>query len=354
MSGSRIENGAPSGAVYVQTNDAKENEVVHYQRSADGALTLHGRHATGGHGTGQPHLPSQSSVVLSDDGNWLLVANSGSDELSLFAVEAGGLRLADRVASGGSAPMSIATHGRNVYALNTGGGGSAPNITGFTLADRKLSPIEGSTRALSTEEADPAQISFSPDGATLVVTERGTNSISAYAVDDEGMADGPTTIPSSGATPYGFGFTGEGRVIVTEAFGGEIGRAAASSYAVTAPGRLAPISGSVGDTRSEVCWAVITKDGRHVYVTNFGDGTISSYAIAGDGSLELLEPVAATTRLGEPGIRDEALTADGRYLYAIDADGQKVHGWLVQPDGKLDPIGAFEGVPETVAGLAAS
>jgi 6-phosphogluconolactonase len=123
---------------------------------------------------------------------------------------------------------------------------------------------------------------------------------------------------------------------------------------VTGPGRLTPISGSIGDTRSEVFWAATTKDGRYVYVTNFGDGTISSYTIGADGTLELLEPIARSTRLGEPGICDEALTPDGRYLYAIDADAQKVYGWSVGQDGRLAPVGAFEGVPETVAGLAAS
>jgi len=117
---------------------------------------------------------------------------------------------------------------------------------------------------------------------------------------------------------------------------------------------LSPVSASVADTRSEVCWAAVTKDGRFVYVTNFGDGTISSYEIAADGRLELRDAVAASTRLGEKGIRDEALTSDGRYLYAIDTDARKLFGWTVGSDGSLASIGAFEGVPETVAGLAAS
>ena len=342
------------GAVYVQTNDATKNEIVVYRRSADGALAPLGREATGGKGTGEPHLPSQSSVALSDNGQWLLVANTGSDDLSLLGVEAEGLSLADRVPSGGRAPTSVAVHGRVVYALNTGAEGSAPNITGFTLTDGKLTSLEGSTRPLSADDADPAQISFSPDGKTLVVTERGTNSISAYSVDEGGYAEGPTTIESSGATPYGFDFIGKEALVVTEAFGGAVGAAAASSYALAEPARLTPISGSIGDTRSEVCWAATTKDGRYVYVTNFGDGTISSYTISGDGALELLEPVAGSTRLGQAGIRDEALTPDGRYLYAIDADAQKVYGWTVQQDGRLAPVGEFEGVPETVAGLAAS
>ena len=114
------------------------------------------------------------------------------------------------------------------------------------------------------------------------------------------------------------------------------------------------MSASVADTRSEVCWAAVTKDGRFVYVTNFGDGTISSYAIAHDGTIELAEAVAGATRLGEPGIRDEAISTDGRFLYALDADTQQVHGWRIDADGRLDEVGAADGLPSTVAGLAAS
>jgi 6-phosphogluconolactonase (cycloisomerase 2 family) len=143
-------------------------------------------------------------------------------------------------------------------------------------------------------------------------------------------------------------------MIVTEAFGGAVGAAAASSYSLSDRGGLAPVSGSVADTRSEVCWAAVTKDGRFAYVTNFGDGTISSYAIGDDGSLELRDAVAGATHEGEKGIRDEAITRDGRYLYAIDADAQKVFGWVIGTDGELTSIGGVGGVPATVAGLAAS
>src|SRR4029453_18955230 len=165
-----------------------------------------------------------------------------------------------------------------------GGPFSVPNngsatIDGFRIADGELEPLADSKRPLSSAGADGAQIAFRPDGATLVVTERGTNSLSAYAVDQRGYAEGPATIPSAGQTPYGFDFTASGALVVTEAFGGEIGRAAASSYAVGGPGGGKHVSGSVGNTRSEVCWAAVTNDGRFVYVTNFGDGTISSYRI---------------------------------------------------------------------------
>ena len=116
--------------------------------------------STGGRGTGEPHLPSQSSIVLSGDGRRLLVVNAGSDELSLFAVEDDGLVLADRVASGGATPTSVAVSGDLVYVLNNG----TPNIAGFRLADGRLVELEGSTRPLSADDADPAQIAFSLDG----------------------------------------------------------------------------------------------------------------------------------------------------------------------------------------------
>src|SRR6266516_500438 len=316
--------------VYVQTNDAERNEVIAFDPYGDGRLSPLGRYDTGGRGTGKPHLASQGSIVLSDDGAWLLVANAGSDELSLFTVEPEGLRLAGRVASGGSGPTSIAVHAGLIYALNNGG---TPNVSGFRLDGDALTGLDGSIRPLSAD-ADPAQVAFSPDGRTLVVTERGTNSISAFAVEENGLAEGPVTIPSSGATPYGFDFA-NGSVVVTEAFGGEIGKAAASSYSLRGR-QLMPTSASVADTRSEVCCAAETRDGRFVYVTNFGDGTISSYSVREGGALELREAVAASTRLGEPGIRDEALSRDGRFLYAIDADARRVFGWSVGDDGELE------------------
>jgi 6-phosphogluconolactonase len=336
-------------AVYVQTNDAADNEIVAFGRAENGALALLGRYSTGGRGTGERHLPSQGSVVLSDDGRWLLVVNAGSDELSLFAVGADGLRLADRVGSGGSKPTSVAVSGALVYVLNNG----TPNISAFNLVDGRLTALADSTRSLSRNDADPAQIALTADGKALIATERGTNSISSYVIDERGYAEGPTTITSSGQTPYGFGFA-DGSLIVTEAFGGEIGAAAASSYAVNGAGELTPVSGSVRDTNSEVCWAAVTNDGRFAFVTNFGSGTISSYEIAADGSLTLRDPVAGATRKGEKGVRDEALSSDGEYLYAIDADAQKVFGWSVGQSGQLTPVGEFEGVPDTVAGLAAS
>jgi 6-phosphogluconolactonase len=341
-------NSEQAGFVYVQTNDAANNEVVVFERGGNGKLERRDSYLTGGKGSGAPHLPSQGSVVLA--GDVLLVTNAGSDDVTSFSVEGGRLTQLDRVSSGGSAPRSIAVHEEHVYVLNTGG---EPGIAGFTLDGGQLVSIPHSARSLGAG-SDPAQIAFSPNGRVLLVTDRASDSIHAFAVNGDGVVQSIVTHRSSGATPYGFDVTADGVLVVTEAAGAQVGKASASSYRLDGSAGLSPVSGAVGNTRSEVCWAVISSDGRTVFVTNFGDGTISTYAIGEDGSIELREAVAATTVDGEPGIRDEALSSDGRYLYALHADTGRVFGWEVSAEGTLAPVGSANGLPLTAAGLAAS
>jgi len=336
------------GFVYVQTNDADHNEVVVFARGVDGELERRASHLTGGKGSGAPHLPSQSSVVL--EGDRLFVTNAGSDDVTLFAIDGENLRTLDRVPSGGSTPRSVAVRGKRVYLLNTGG---EPNLAGFSLEGDRLVEALGSIRSLGAG-SDPAQVAFTPDDRSLLVTDRASDSIHAFVVDDEGLASDKVTHRSSGATPYGFDVRADGVLVVTEAAGAQVGKASASSYRLEGPAKLAPVSGAVGSTRSEVCWAAISKDGRTVFVTNFGDGTISTYAIGDDGSIEFREAVAATTVEDEPGLRDEALSSDGRYLYALHADTGQVFGWEVGAHGTLAALGSANGLPLTAAGLAAT
>jgi 6-phosphogluconolactonase len=128
--------------------------------------------------------------------------------------------------------------------------------------------------------------------------------------------------------------------------------AAASSYAIV-DGSLEPRSGSVGNGRSEICWAVVTPDGKFAFMTNFADGAVSRYATGADGSLSVDDATAGIAVDGMTGLRDEDLSDDGRFLYVIDADGGRIYGWSVGAAGALEPVGSWEGLPATVAGLAA-
>ena len=333
------------GAVFVQTN-AAHNEVFAYARDAAGMLTHEGAFATGGAGSNEAHLPSQGSVTLTRDRRHLLVTNVASDDVSVFSLEDRMPALTKTVPTG-MAPRSVAEHDGLVFVLATGDA----RIKGFRLIDGDLVPNEGSSAALSTP--DGAQVGFTPDGRALIVTERGGDKLSSYPVGMDGSLGGPRTIESQGATPYGFAVSSGGVLVVTEAFRAEKGAAAASSYRVEGDA-ITPVTASVGNGRSEICWAVITNDGRFAFTTNFADGAVSRYGIGNDGSLTLEDAVAGLSTDGQPGLRDEDLSDDGSFLYAIDADNGRIVGWSVGPMGELSSIGSWEGLPVTVAGLAAS
>jgi 6-phosphogluconolactonase (cycloisomerase 2 family) len=339
---------ASAGAVYVQTN-AAPNEVIAFRRADDGSLDLLGSVATGGDGDGSPHLQSQGSVTLTGYGQYLLVTNAASDDVSVFSVAAdGSIELRERVHSGAT-PRSVDERDGLVVVLNTG----EPGLVSFRLDAEGIARVGGGDQALDASDADPAQVAFRPDGSMVVITQRGTNSIVTYEVTTDGTFGASGEIASEGPTPYGFAFTSGGTLVVTEAFGAQKGAAAASSYAIE-DGSLVVRTSSVGNGRSEICWAVITPDDRFAFTTNFADGAVSRYAIAADGTLSLEDATAGLSVDGMPGLRDEDLSSDGRFLYAIDADGGRIYGWSVDAEGALEPVGSWGGVPETVAGLAAS
>lgn len=284
--------------------------------------------------------------MLTADGTHLLVVNAASDAISLFTVKPDASLTLVGQTPVGSTPTSIAERDGLVYVLNSG----APSLTGYRISDQGLTSISGAEYPLAAN-ADPAQVGFDSAGRTLIVTERGTDAVVAFPVAKGGLLGAPAVIASSGPTPYGFTITANGILVVTEAFGAQKGKAAASSYALDGS-TVRPITASVGNDRSEICWAVATSDGRYVFTTNFADGAVSRYLVGGDGALTLEDATAGITVDGRPGLRDEALTRDG-YLYAIDADAGTIFGWSVRGAGALAAIGSWGELPRTVAGLAA-
>ena len=340
------------GAVYTLTNSAAGNEVLIFNRTVNGTLTAAGSVSTGGLGT-DAGLGSQGALTLSANYRWLFAVNAGSNDLSVFAVTPHGLILVDKVASGGVMPISVTNYRDIVYVLNAGGSG---NITGFTLSRRgKLTPIDNSTRNLSNNgngaAPGPAQISFSPDGQALVVTEKATNLIDTFPVDEDGVAGDLTTHPSAGVTPFGFTFARHGTLVVSEAAGGAVNASSASSYDVSADS-FDVISAAVPTQQTAACWAVATKNGWYAYTANAGSGSISLYAVSRDGGLTLRNSAAGSTgATSHPS--DMALGRYGHFLYVLANATQSIGVFEVRFDGSLVAVNGTSGLPATAVGLAA-
>lgn len=336
------------GAVYAASNDAAGNQILTFDRLANGRLVAGDSVATGGLGTGGG-LGNQGGLQLTPDGRWLLVVNAGSDDVSVLSVGENSLMQTDVESSNGSTPISIAISRNLVYVLNAG----SDSIAGFTLDPRgQLHALPGSVAALGASGTGPAQIGFSPNGDFLLVTEKATNQIAVFPVDKDGLPGTPIVQDSVGMTPFGFAFGKRGQLLVSEAYGGAPGVSTESSYELGSDGTLSVISPAVPDYLTANCWTAISPNGRFAYVTNTGSGAISGYGIDFDGNISLLDSDGITGVTGGKPI-DLAFTQNGRFLYALaGGDTDTLAAFHVEADGSLSALPFVSDLPASANGLA--
>ncbi|MGL4553067.1 MAG: lactonase family protein, partial [Gemmataceae bacterium] len=185
-----------------------------------------------------------------------------------------------------------------------------------------------------------------PSGDGLVVTEKGTDTIAAFAIGRHGLPVDRAFVESSGATPFGFEFSRDGFLIVSEAFGGEADAGTVSSYKFDDnEGTLDVISESVPTTETAACWIAITRDGEYAYTTNTGSDTVTGYAIGGMGTLSRLDDDGVTA---ETGAAPTDMTVLGnRTLYVLNRNDGSVDVYGIKEGGALVPV-------QTVGGLDGS
>jgi 6-phosphogluconolactonase len=157
---------------------------------------------------------------------------------------------------------------------------------------------------------------------------------------------------SSGITPFGFTFTNQGILAVSEAFGGAADASATSTYTINADGTLHVISASVPTTETSACWAVATNNGRFVFVTNATSGSVSGYSVR-QGQAELLKADGKSAVTGAAPT-DEAISQNSQFLYTLNGGSHTISSFGVsQATGELTAAGAPASVPVGVVGIAA-
>ena len=329
------------------TNNEVMNQIIAFYRDKNGMLTFVGSYPTYGRGTGTREvstatvndgvdpLASQGSLTLSRDGRFLLAVNAGSNTISSFIItDSGAPVLVDVKPSGGAQPNSVDVFGNLVYVSNVGNAANnfASNITGFRIDNNgRLTPIPGSTHSLSTFNAQPAQVLFTPDGSKIVVSELTTNHLSVFHVNKNGTVTGPIINDSNGMGPFGCCFLSSGLLLVTESISGAL-----SSYSMSDNGILNVISGSVLNGQQTTCWVITTRNERFAYTTNTLSGTITTYRIDSSGALSVVGHITSTpagTAVGLP--IDVGVSKDGRNLYTLNGNQGTVSVFNIQDDGSL-------------------
>ena len=323
-----------NGKVISLSNQTAGNSLQVFDVQFDGSLVEKELISTGGSGTGSG-LGSQGAVAYSQSSATIAAVNAGDNTVSVFSTRWGHIRFVTRFSSIGFRPVSVTIRDSVIYVLNQGNASHPSGIQGFRLDGNHANPISGGTSGLSDTYTNPAQISFSPNGRSLVVTEKGTNKIGVFNVNRGGALEGTFYSNSNGPTPFGFAFSDKGDLFVTEAFGGASGASAVSSYNRANSGFLNTLSSSVLTTQTAACWAAVSPDHRYLFAANAGSGTISTYDISAHGYITLTAnstPIAGSTPV------DMALSARGRSLYLLAAGIPAIVTYRVNWDGKLSRI----------------
>jgi hypothetical protein len=325
-------------AVFVQTDNPSGNQVVAYHRNLNGTLVPAGSFPTGGvggvlDGSAVDHLASQGSLTYDQANNELFAVNAGSNTVSVFSVSGDQLALRQVISSGGSFPVSVAVHGSSVYVLN----GLSANIQGYVSFLGRLFPLPGSNRSLGFTVpsgptqfvSTPGQVAFTPDGSQLVVTTKASGSdIDVFHVGPFGyLSPSPVVNSEPGAVPFSVSFDAVGHLVVADA-----GTNALSTYFLNWNGVANPIA-TVATGQAATCW-VATAQGAF-FASNAGSANVSSFAEQLSGKVSLL---GATNT--DPGTVDAAPSAWGQYLYVQTGGTGTVDEFQVGPGGSLTGIGS--------------
>ncbi|MBO0731426.1 MAG: beta-propeller fold lactonase family protein [Acidimicrobiaceae bacterium] len=332
-------------AVFIQTDNPAGNQVVAYDRAPNGTLRFEATYDTGGlggvlNGSAVDHLASQGSLAFDQQRNLLYAVNAGSNTISVFFVRGDDLRLLQVISSGGTFPVSIATHDGLVYVLNALSGGS---VQGYFSFFGHLVPIPGSDRSLGlTIPTDttqftntPGQVAFSPDGAQLIVTTKlNLSDIDVFRIGFFGsLSPSPVVNPEPGTGPFGVTFDAAGHLVVADTANNAV-----ATYALNRGGTVTLVD-SVPTGQAATCWVAAGQS--FFYASNAGSSNVSGYAETSSGILTLLAPPTPT----DPGTVDAA--SAGQFLYVQSGASGIVDEYQINGNGSLTRIGS---VP--VAGAA--
>jgi 6-phosphogluconolactonase len=336
------------GHVYVNDNSAPINTIAAFDRHADGSLTPMPGSPFAAGGTGAP-APSQGALQLSADGRYLLAVDAGSNQVAVLRVAPdGSLRAAEHspISSGGITPVTIGVYGRTVFVGNDGDATGGANYTGFTLNPGGiLRPVPGSTFTLPAPTT-VGDILFSPDGTHLVGTRVDSSLIDSFSVSRDGTLTPASGSPfaAQGYGPLGSKFrpTNPDQLYISNAHNSAGGPApgTVSAFNVGADGNLASIGSSPYSAGGQIatCWVEISHDGQYLFGVNTGSNSISSFAIAPDGSLTLIGSTALRGAPGNLGALDAGIDPTDHNLYVVERGANAVAALRVNGDGTVSEL----------------
>jgi 6-phosphogluconolactonase (cycloisomerase 2 family) len=273
----------------------------------------------------------------------MYVSNFDSDDVSVFDIgHAGTLTLLDLVPvpAGGRQPLAgaITPDRRHVYFAGFGSG----DVSAFrVLADGSLAPNGLFPPASSAPLTNASGIAVSPHGAHIYAgffNGGAAGAVAAFSIGDGGLLSPlGAPIPSGGDGTAGVAIAPDGRFL----YAANKGSSTVSPFAIRPDGTLQPVAAPHRAGAGAFVLAVAA-DGAFVYVADADGDTLTTLAVGADGSLSPAGTVAA----GAASPRGLLLAPDGRTLYVAHYNTGhngslpgSVAVFRLQPSGAPAPLG---------------
>ncbi len=233
------------------------------------------------------------ALALSNSGSFLVVANQGSNSISVFNIN-GSTGLLTEIAGSqfptAAGPTDVISGGNLVYVANQGAG----QISGYTFdpGSGALTQVSGSPFVAGVS---PRALAFGPSGKFLYVADTASNAILGFSIQSTSSGQiAPLSTASSpaGTAPVNLYVHASGKFLyVANQGSGNI-----SAFTIDAgSGALTPLSGSPYAVGSNPSFITADSSGKFLFVANQGSANISVFSVGADGSLSAVSgsPFAA-------------------------------------------------------------
>lgn len=336
-----------TSAVYISTNATGGNAIQTFLRQSDGSLVADGAAiATGGTGSGA--AGGQGSVTLANGGKTIYTVDSGSNQVSELTVASNGLpTLTSVVASNGVDPISVAVKGNLVVVLNAGSSSSPANVTSFLATKNGLAQLGAGSQPLGAGTSSPEDVTITPNGTEVVVTEKGSDTIDTFAIGADYVLGQAVTTSSNGPGAYAQAYV-RNQLLVA----GAGADSTLSSFLIATNGAAVATEAALPDSQAAACWIATTSSG-YAFVANAASSSISTYRVLRNGGLAFFGNTVLPGAVAAKPL-DVTTSSDGKDLYVVDEANSQVDSYAIGTNGTLTLAGTPAPVAAGPRGIAAN
>ena len=260
-----------------------------------------------------------SGIVVDRSGQFVYVSNRATSDVELFYVDSGtgALSLHKQFYSPGTAGASIVVAPSNQYLFVGGYGSTTGSVFGFSLDSVSGALTAGATSPVAAGNT-PFGVAVDPTSQLLFATATFQHYLYVYSIGSGGAL---TQVPNSyfytGSGPYGVAVSPTGGVNGGFLYTADNALNRVSAFAYDATGNLTELTqqGSPYFAGSQPEGIAIDPTGKYLYLTNYGDGTVSAFAIdPASGGLTAIGSAVATgnlTNVPNPGPADVKVDPSG-------------------------------------------